>query len=105
MEEFTQGHYGRRRVIENSIPKKCWHGKEFKKIVDYVASGDSLHVELSKDAIDGTLKIGDEIIPVYMCGIDLKNISLDCEPVCETSDGKIRFPKTKIVREFVLREK
>ena len=105
MEEFIQGHCGRQQEIENPIPKKCWHEKEFKKIVDYVASGDSLHVELSKDAIEGTLKIGDEIIPVYMCGIDLKNISLDCEPVCETSDGKIRFPETKIVRKFVLMER
>lgn len=105
MEEFTQGHYGRRRVIENSIPKKCWHEKELKKIVDYVASGDSLYVELSKDAIEGNLKIGDEIIPVYMYGIDLKNTSFDCEPAYETADGKILFPETKIVRKFVLMER
>ena len=70
-----------------------------------MASGDSLYVELSKDAIEGTLKIGDEIIPVYMYGIDLKNISFDCEPAYETSDGKIGFPETNIVRKFVLMER
>lgn len=105
MEEFIQGRCGRRQEIENSIPKKCWHEKEFKKIVDHVASGDSLHVELTKDVIEGTLKIGDEIIPVYVFGIDLKNISLDFDPAYEAADGKIRFPETKIVREFLLREK
>lgn len=70
-----------------------------------MSSGDSLHVELSKDAIEGTLKIGNEIIPVYVIGIDVKNISWYCEPVYETADRKIRFPETKIVREFLLREK
>lgn len=87
------------------IPKKRWHENEFRKILDYMASGDSLYVELSKDAIEGTLKIRDEIIPVYMRGIDLKNISCDCEPAYEAADGKILFPETKIVREFLLREK
>lgn len=70
-----------------------------------MANGDSPHVELSKDAIEGTLKIGDEIIPIYVSGIDLKNISLNFGLVYKTSDREIEYPETKIVRKFVLVEK
>lgn len=68
-----------------------------------MSSGDSLYVELSKDAIEGTLKIGNEIFPVYVSRIDFENISHDL--TYETSDGKISYPKIKIIRKFVLIER
>lgn len=91
--------------IENPISKRCWHEKELKKILDYMANGDSLYLELSKNAIEGVLKIEDEIIPVYVSVIDLKNLAFNCEPGYVTANGKMEFPENKIVRKFVLMER
>lgn len=70
-----------------------------------MASGDSLRVELSKNAIEGTLKIGNEIIPVYVEKIDLKNISLRFEPAYVNDNRKMGFQNPKIIRKFVLIER
>lgn len=52
------------------INDRMWKSYEFKKILKFISNGNSLEVELEKDAIYGTLKIGDEEISVYVGRIE-----------------------------------
>lgn len=106
IKQFISKCFNRIRKTENPISIKLWHEDEMKKIVNYMATGDILHVELSKDAIEGTLKIGDEIIPVYTVGIDVKDVLPDLrDDMVVSEDGSVKLKKTCLVREFTLREK
>lgn len=88
---------------KNSVHKMYWHTKELKKIINYIANGDSLCVELEKGAMEGILKIGNEEIKVYLAKIELKDV-LYSEFTCNI-DGNITNTSPYIVRKFVLIEK
>lgn len=88
---------------KNSVHKMYWHTKELKKIINYIANGDSLCVELEKDSMEGTLKIGNEEIKVYLGKIELKDV-LYSEFTCNM-DGNITNTFPYIIRKFVLIER
>lgn len=92
--------------IKDAKNNSPWHIIESNKIESFVAHGDTVNIKLSKDALLGTLQLGENSTEVYLSEIKLEDISSKTNAdnfTCTKSD-LIKCKELKIVRTFVLVE-